>query len=63
MIIVKGNFHTGLEISDWLRSQGLVHEKDYTWYRRSKSKEHEYDCVVFTVADPKWETLIGMRWL
>jgi len=62
MVIIKGEFKKGIEISNWLKSQGLNHEKDYTWYRRSKNSDHPYDCLVFDLADPKWESIIMLRW-
>ena len=62
MIIVKGDFKRGIEISNWLKEHGLVHEKDYTWYRRSRNKDCAYDCLVFDIAVAKWETMIAMKW-
>ena len=62
-IILKGGFKTGLEISKWLKERGLVHDQDFTWYRRSRNDQHPYDCVVFDLKDPKWETMITLKWV
>jgi hypothetical protein len=62
MIILKGGFKQGLEISKWLKEKGLKHHQDYTWYRRSKNHVQDYDCVVFELKDAKWETMIVLRW-
>jgi len=53
MIIIKGDIKKGIEISFWLKSQGLTHDKDYTWHTKSRTREHPYDCVVFAVKDSK----------
>lgn len=62
MVIVKGDFKRGIEISQWLKEKGLVHQKDYTWYRRSKNDKHPYDCLVFDFYDPKWETMLMLKY-
>ena len=62
IVIIKDEFKKGIEISNWLKSRGLEHEKDYTWYRRSKNNDHPYDCLVFDLADSKWESIIMLRW-
>jgi len=63
MIIIKGDIKKGIEISFWLKSQGLTHDKDYTWHTKSRTREHPYDCVVFAVKDSKWESAIALRYL
>lgn len=63
MITIKGDIKKGIEVSFWLKSQGLVHEKDYTWHTKSRTRDCPYDCVVFITKDSKWESMIGLMFL
>jgi hypothetical protein len=61
MIMIPGNFKKGITISQWLRAQGLQLDHDYTWYRKSRDDTCEYDRLVFDFADPKWQSLIKLK--
>jgi hypothetical protein len=61
MIMIPGDLKKGLTISRWLRAQGLRLDQDYTWYRKSRDDACKYDRLVFYFADPKWRSLIIMK--
>jgi hypothetical protein len=61
MIIIPGDLEKGLTISQWLYDQGLRLDQDYTWYRKSRDDTCKYDRLVFYFADPKWRSLIIMK--
>lgn len=54
-----------IEISQWLKEKGYVHEKDYTWYREYVRDTGFFNpsVVVFSCKNPEVETLIGLTWL
>jgi hypothetical protein len=62
MLVLKGDFKKGMKISNWLKEKGLEHSRDYTWYRRSKNDIDPEDCVVFLFKNPKWETMVLLKW-
>ena len=57
MVIISGKLSKALAISTWLKSNGLVHEHDYTWHLLSANRQ-----IVFLCQDPKWETVIVMKY-
>jgi hypothetical protein len=48
----------GVEISRWLKSQGLIIGKDYTWMVKSDQRELHF---MFNGDAEAWATLITMR--
>ena len=51
MIKIKGHIKEGLEISQWPKDQGLVHDKDYVWYCKSAD-----NVVVIDIKEGVWGT-------
>jgi hypothetical protein len=50
--------HRGVEISRWLKSQGLIIGKDYTWMVKSDARQLHF---MFNGDAEAWATLITMR--
>lgn len=48
----------GIEISRWLKSQGLTIGRDYTWMVSTKDRELHF---LFNGEAEAWATLISMR--
>ena len=57
MVIINGKTAKALEISTWLKMQGLVHDRDYTWHLLSADKQ-----IVFLFHDPKWESILVLKY-
>lgn len=58
MVKIPGGYKKALEISKWLKENGLEHDKDYMWH--CIANEH---VVAFHFHDEQNESLLLMRWL
>ena len=50
--------HRGIEISRWLKEQGLKMGRDYTWMLSTKDQELHF---MFDGDAEQWATMITMR--
>ena len=57
MIAGRANF--GIELSHWLRDQGLVREQDYTWSLDSALNTVTF---VFNTGHESYASLFALRW-
>ena len=57
MIRIPGGIPEGLQVSQWLKDKGYVHEKDFNWYCDSRK-----DQVIVVCANQKLETMIALKW-
>lgn len=51
----------GLEISAWLKQQGLQPDRDYTWTVDTR-RNHVILAFVYTVTEKQMGTAIKLRW-
>lgn len=57
MISMPGkNMRDAIDISQWLKEQGYVHQKDFIWWLDSPKKIVKFHC-----GDPHIETLIVLK--
>lgn len=57
MVIINGKTSKALAISNWLKTQGLVYGRDYTWHLLSANKQ-----IVFSCQDSKWESILILKY-
>ena len=54
----EGESHRGVVISRWLKEQGLIMGKDYTWKLDQGSKEIQF---MFNGEAEAWATMLTMK--
>lgn len=60
MIIFHCKINKALEISEYLKSQGLKYDQDYSWNRVNQDLEGNGQ-YYFTCVDRKYETMIALK--
>lgn len=49
-------------IAEWLRSQGLTLDQDYRWHKQITVKVNEVPKIRFEFRDPKWITMVTLKY-
>ena len=62
MIKIKGHIKEGLEISQWLKDQGLVYEKDFVWFCKSQDQTVIFNFAADYRQLDQLESLIALKW-
>jgi len=59
LAMISGRSNYGIELSQWLRDQGLVRELDYTWSLDSATNTVTFN---FTDSHESYASLFALKW-
>lgn len=55
-------YKKAFRITEWLRGQGLTLDRDYRWHKQITVKVNEAPKIRFEFRDPKWITMVTLKY-